>query len=879
MNNNKKIPFYIIFRKLLENRYFFDIKPKYTYFFDFFPNKLEIDEENLHEYKKFIISIWFFIYSFELNLKRRWDKLKFEFYIKEFLIKNYKFENKEIDEILNILFEFKLFSIVNNEVVMDDSFYKRWLNSWYYSYFFCTNFNLSNYINCNDAWNFMKNIDTNIMNEKLFKFNFYFYDKLENKISKNINVRELINNCEDFFKEYNLNPEYSKYIFLKRKIFQLANIKFCCQDLLELHFDNASNLQRNFFKKNNFSIFFQNSKLMNKILNNNSVFYAKHYKELWYELYLNIQKRQLKLNYEFWSSIDEIPIVFEDKYLPYFLEYKISFNLFNLISNLDKTSYQYLFTISTIFKNLYKKLNFKLKSEQEFLSLIWNLLSLEIKEKIEKSTLKYKIPLSNEANIRKKCLIDSYQYIKNNKNISSIDDISDFIINKYDLKKSEKKSLTRNIESYLSRQDNLIFSRNRNVRYYNYESIDWDVVVSLIQKILTEKEGVYNSHFFFNKYKNFMKVLNIYNEYELHNFLKKSITNNENIIFLKMPIIMIKCNNKDLFFSELIQKNKLTKNVFYKILEEDYGFKSNVAISTINYDYYKFANINTSSDDWEYSKQIKDLKINEFKSLFINKFQNLEYFDISEFESFLVENNFDNKYKNKKLLEELNFTIYKNKYICKNSFNFMENIKKIIQTNGIYKNELSFFYNQNKNLESSLQNIFKFLDVIQIKETVVVSYDYFKNKSNIDLNDFIKKMNEYLSLNLTKEKYFLLDSILDDINCKNILDWIDIEWICKFINRKNEKLKFEKLDNSYIIREKNSINFKNKLALIVKEKKYVSLNDLEEIIKNIFNVSKINFNIKNLNFLNLNIYYVKNINMLFGSQKDKEEWIKSKITN
>ena len=104
-------------------------------------------------------------------------------------------------------------------------------------------------------------------------------------------------------------------------------------------------------------------------------------------------------------------------------------------------------------------------------------------------------------------------------------------------------------------------------------------------------------------------------------------------------------------------------------------------------------------------------------------------------------------------------------------------------------------------------------------------------------------------------------------------------WICKFINRKNEKLKFEKLDNSYIIREKNSINFKNKLALIVKEKKYISLNDLEEIIKNIFNVSKINFNIKNLNFFNLNIYYVKNINMLFGSQKDKEEWIKSKITN
>ena len=36
---------------------FFDIELKYTYFFDFFPNKLEIDEENLHEYKKFIISI------------------------------------------------------------------------------------------------------------------------------------------------------------------------------------------------------------------------------------------------------------------------------------------------------------------------------------------------------------------------------------------------------------------------------------------------------------------------------------------------------------------------------------------------------------------------------------------------------------------------------------------------------------------------------------------------------------------------------------------------------------------------------------------------------------------------------------------------------
>ena len=124
MNNNKKIPFYIIFRKMFENGYFFNIKQKYTYFFDFFPNKLEIDEENLYEYKKFIISIWFFIYSFELNLKRKWDKLEFEFYIKEFLIKNYKFEDKEINEILNTLFEFKLFSIINNQVIINNSFYK-----------------------------------------------------------------------------------------------------------------------------------------------------------------------------------------------------------------------------------------------------------------------------------------------------------------------------------------------------------------------------------------------------------------------------------------------------------------------------------------------------------------------------------------------------------------------------------------------------------------------------------------------------------------------------------------------------------------------------------------------------------------------------------
>ena len=110
-----------------------------------------------------------------------------------------------------------------------------------------------------------------------------------------------------------------------------------------------------------------------------------------------------------------------------------------------------------------------------------------------------------------------------------------------------------------------------------------------------------------------------------------------------------------------------------------------------------------------------------------------------------------------------------------------------------------------------------------------------------------------------------------------ILDWIDDIWLIKFMCRKSQLITFEKIEKKYIIRKSNAMSFKNKLSLIVKNYKYISLDELEKIICEIFETLKIPFDIRKLNFQNINIYYLKDVKMFFATQKDKDDWIKMQI--
>ena len=46
---------------------------------------------------------------------------------------------------------------------------------------------------------------------------------------------------------------------------------------------------------------------------------------------------------------------------------------------------------------------------------------------------------------------------------------------------------------------NIIFSRNKTMRYFDFGKVNWDAVVYLIQKISDSQEGVYNINYFFQK--------------------------------------------------------------------------------------------------------------------------------------------------------------------------------------------------------------------------------------------------------------------------------------------------------------------------------------------------------------------------------------------
>ena len=280
--NNKKISFYKIFDKSLSSN-----KQEIGYF-DFFPNQLEMNRINSLEYKKYVISIWFFIYSFNYNLNSKWDIELFKKYMNNFFTNYYNFNVGETEILLNILIKNKLFIVYKNTIFFDNKnpSIKKMFNQKFYN------------IEYNEVNLFIKNID-NILtsyNNEFLKYNWYFYNHLQQKINLSI-CNESFSLYQDFFKELGLNYNYSKYIFLTKKIFDVAKIDINCKSYIESIYKNElSNIRRKFFKQNTSHMYLIYSQLMRKIKEFKSNLSAQYYQNLWIKLFKKYKEKNEKMN-------------------------------------------------------------------------------------------------------------------------------------------------------------------------------------------------------------------------------------------------------------------------------------------------------------------------------------------------------------------------------------------------------------------------------------------------------------------------------------------------------------------------------------------------------------------------------------------------------
>jgi len=321
----------------------------------------------------------------------------------------------------------------------------------------------------------------------------------------------------------------------------------------------------------------------------------------------------------------------------------------------------------------------------------------------------------------------------------------------------------RNIDSILNRSNYVLCDAGRYYRYYDIDALD-EEDVNALQKMLDVEPGDYSSEFFFNSNELLMKNIDIKNEYELHNLLRKFIGNyNGKIIYSRMPDIFIECNDKNAFVDNLIHElSPISLDEFVDYVYQNYGHKNNTfrALLVSNFSKY-ITNGQIISECPEFTiEQMKILNEKLTEDIYsITTIKELltDLFDVNDF-----------KLINNLNMSKLGYKLRGN-YIMKSSISNLEGyLRNIILNNDYYeiKPEMKkigstfssylykFIYNLDlfeidnekyitikklNELGISKENIKEFINEI---EKVISDNEYF-NLYTLDKDNFLTNLKQY----------------------------------------------------------------------------------------------------------------------------------------
>ena len=380
----------------------------------------------------------------------------------------------------------------------------------------------------------------------------------------------------------------------------------------------------------------------------------------------------------------------------------------------------------------------------------------------------------------------------------------------------------RNIDSILNRSVYILCDVGRYYRYFDVDSLD-ETDITDIKEMLNVESGDYSSEFFFNNNQLLMKKIDIRNEYELHNFLRKFIGNyNGKIIYSRMPDIFIDCEDKYSFVENLIQElSPISVDEFVDYVYQNYGHKYSTfrSLLTSNFDKY-ITNGTLISECPEFTQEqlriLKEKLTEDIYSIMTIKELLTDLFDVNDFK---LINNIN--------MSKLGYRLRGN-YIMKISITNLESyLRNIILSSEYYeiKPEMkkigstfpSYLYRFIYDLDIFKIDNDKYITIKKLNE-LGITKDDIKIFIN-EINKIIKE-NEYFNLyTLDKENYLTNLKKYNFPACfyENIISTIpEVKTLSLKNNsifiKTNEQATREKFINSFITKDKIFISeIKNKI--------------------------------------------------------------------
>ncbi len=534
----------------------------------------------------------------------------------------------------------------------------------------------------------------------------------------------------------------------------------------------------------------------------------------------------------------------EEKYLNEFCQYNFDYEEFQLLFKINGLVYYY-------FKEKYNHGKLDI-----FEYIKNNDISKEIEDKIYK---KYNTVffMGERIKLTKLDIVNVYlKHLKNSTHIEQINEELNKIFVEYGLEEHNDRAL----ESMVDRNNYAIGTINRKFRGYNLVNIDQRVIGKL-EKIFDLKKGYYSTLMIYNVYKKFFEEIDIRDEYELHDLIRRKLHPSYDIKFERMPNFIIgNINKKQFFYNEMLKYSPINIEIFLNYMEKYYGHKKETLKAYIQKEFTY--NINQNIITVGYSR-LKEEKINILKKYITEEIYNKE--EIFNIFNEVIGEDYE-RYFNKYNMDMLNYKIVNNYVLKNNQKSIEECIKNRIIKKDFYEIEDKFatstYYLILSELESKLEIIrfnensyitIKKLEEVGIKKEDIINYKKYVI-DNIGERKFftIPYIQNILKFNIFEEYGFenvFFESIIGSIDKIKKIRFSGTKVFC--IRKDN----FSKIDFiSQVINDVGTIDIYKLKDLIKKEYGIViEKEDLQQTINE------------------SNLYYDKIIEKVF---RNKEEYYK-----
>ncbi len=413
----------------------------------------------------------------------------------------------------------------------------------------------------------------------------------------------------------------------------------------------------------------------------------------------------------------------------------------------------------------------------------------------------------------------------------------------------------RSFEARISRSDYIVFLDKRKMRYYNLNEITPAIQVKFNKIMLSLEDGFYSTKIILKNNKEFVERLQIKNEFELHNLLRrKIIIEDKRYKLIKMPSFLIGYDSVTCFYNDIIEEySPIEVKKLAKKISNKYGLNKETAYSYISANYAS-----------EIHNEIINIEISKNKSKYTKVFKQVlkkEIYSTKELDENLKENNIKKASSeiHKEIFKKAGYT-YRGNYIIKNKYSSI---------NG---------YLNNKSKKSAILKFSE--DLIEIS-AIQITLDQYCKKHKLFKIDAkgkvyitIKKLNE-AGLTMKKIKTLIMDlkenfMDADYFSINNIYREIDVEAFDKLgFDEEFFENFISSIDGIRVLRINNNKLFKFSKKNLTRKtfmddmiNKYSSIN-IGELQNEIYNKYQIEINYDKLK------HYAKSADIFYSDIYDK----------